>query len=54
MGDDRPIVFISCGQSTAAERELGKRIAKLVEDATGRVPHTIPVLDCVGLVAVML
>ena len=35
MNDERPIVFISCGQNTAAERELGKRIAKLVEDVTG-------------------
>lgn len=35
MNDERPIVFISCGQSTDAERELGKEIAKLVEDATG-------------------
>jgi hypothetical protein len=35
MNDERPIVFISCGQSTAAECALGKQIAKLVEDATG-------------------
>ena len=35
MNDERPIVFISCGQSTPAECELGKQIAKLVEDTTG-------------------
>lgn len=35
MNDERPIVFISCGQSTDAERKLGKQIAKLVEETTG-------------------
>jgi len=29
------LVFVSCGQSTTAERELGKAIAKLVEQETG-------------------
>src|SRR6185312_2069308 len=28
--DGVPLIFVSCGQSTTAERELGKRIAKLV------------------------
>jgi hypothetical protein len=30
-----PVVFVSCGQSTSAERELGKAIAELVETGTG-------------------
>jgi hypothetical protein len=30
-----PLVFVSCGQSTVAERQLGKTIAKLVEEETG-------------------
>jgi hypothetical protein len=31
MPDNKPIVFISCGQFTDAEKELGKNIAELVE-----------------------
>ena len=34
-GSEKPLIFISCGQSTPAERKLGKDIAKLVEDKTG-------------------
>jgi len=30
-----PLIFVSCGQSTAAERQLGQEIAKLVEELTG-------------------
>jgi hypothetical protein len=30
-----PLIFVSCGQSTSAERQLGKAIAKLVEEQTG-------------------
>jgi hypothetical protein len=30
-----PLVFVSCGQSTSAERELGKAVAKLVEEEAG-------------------
>jgi hypothetical protein len=29
-----PLVFVSCGQSTPGERELGKAVAKLVEEKT--------------------
>lgn len=29
------LIFVSCGQSTAAERDLGKQIARLVEGTTG-------------------
>jgi hypothetical protein len=32
---EEALVFVSCGQSTYAERELGKSIAKLVEMETG-------------------
>lgn len=34
MSADNPIIFISCGQSTGQEKELGKRIRELI-DATG-------------------
>src|SRR5438552_3820369 len=34
-GAIKSLVFVSCGQSTAAERELGKAIANLVEQETG-------------------
>jgi hypothetical protein len=34
-GTSLPLVFVSCGQSTSAERQLGKTIAKLVEEQTG-------------------
>jgi hypothetical protein len=30
-----PLIFVSCGQSTPAERKLGQEIAKLVEQKTG-------------------
>jgi len=30
-----PLIFVSCGQSTAAERKLGQAIADLVEKETG-------------------
>src|ERR1051326_923569 len=30
-----PLIFVSCGQSTSAERELGKEIVRLVERHTG-------------------
>jgi len=30
-----PLIFVSCGQSTPAERQLGQAIAKLVEKETG-------------------
>jgi len=30
-----PLIFVSCGQSTPAERKLGQEIAKLVEKETG-------------------
>jgi len=30
-----PLIFVSCGQSTPAERQLGQQIAKLVEQETG-------------------
>jgi hypothetical protein len=32
---NEPLVFISCGQSTADERQLGRAIAQLVEQETG-------------------
>ncbi len=31
----KPLIFVSCGQSTTAERKLGQEIAKLVEQETG-------------------
>lgn len=34
MPEQRRTVFISCGQFTAEERELGGRVCKLVDDAT--------------------
>src|SRR6266446_2533585 len=34
-----PVIFVSCGQSTPAERLLGKAIAKLVEEKTGCVAY---------------
>jgi hypothetical protein len=30
----QPLIFVSCGQSTPSERELGKAVAKLVEEKT--------------------
>ncbi len=32
---ERPLIFVSCGQSTPAERQFGKEIASLVELQTG-------------------
>lgn len=32
---EEPLIFVSCGQSTLAERQLGQEIAKLVERLTG-------------------
>ena len=32
---DKPLVFISCGQATAGEKQLGKAIANMAETITG-------------------
>jgi hypothetical protein len=37
--DDRPLVFISCGQFTPGEIYLGKAIVRLVEEQTGAVGY---------------
>lgn len=37
--DTKPLVFVSCGQSTSAERQLGQDIARLVEQQTGCVVY---------------
>lgn len=31
----KPLIFVSCGQSTLAERQLGQSVAKIVEEETG-------------------
>lgn len=36
---DKPIVFISCGQRTDAERELGSDIGQLVSELTPFAPY---------------
>lgn len=68
MGE-KPIIFISCGQQTEPEKQLGTAIAQLVRDLTpfepyfaeyqtsleGLSKHVLGALNrCIGFVVVLL
>src|SRR6266849_3328219 len=36
---EKPIIFVSCGQVTDQERELGRSVCKLVEELTSYSPY---------------